>query len=69
DLENHLKEESETITRRKIMKPDPVQEPGTPSSGETADGSVNQERLESDNQVMRALEMLISYDVFKDLKN
>jgi carboxyl-terminal processing protease len=69
DLENHLKEESESITRRKIVKPDPDQEPGTPSSGESADGSVNQERLESDNQVMRALEMLISYDVFKALKN
>lgn len=69
DLENHLKEESEPAIRKKIVNPETVKEPEIPVESEPSDNSFTQERLEADNQVMRALEILVSYDVFKGLKN
>ena len=63
DLENHLKEESEISTHKKS------DESGGGPDSKTMEGPIILERLESDNQVMRALEILISYEIFKGLKN
>ncbi|UCD33888.1 MAG: S41 family peptidase [Desulfobacterales bacterium] len=66
DLENHLdampdKKQNDTRTKDKrdgSEKPDP-------DSLELNEEQLQLERLRSDNQVMRALDILLSYDIFK----
>jgi carboxyl-terminal processing protease len=72
DLENHL--EAEPGKGSKKSKETPANKPSEKSETdqpareeETPDGLVNPERLEMDTQVKRALETLISYDIFKGL--
>ncbi len=78
DLENHLEAEpgkgpkkpKEPASRtRNRKKPRTRSEPAQPATEEEgADGLVSPERLERDTQVKRALETLISYDIFKGLQ-
>lgn len=76
DLENHLEAEpGKGHKNTKEPKPSPDKNPDknpapsqTGSEEESADGFVSPERLEMDTQVKRALETLISYDIFKGLQ-
>jgi carboxyl-terminal processing protease len=66
DLQNHLEAEPEINKDSKSnMK---KSKPKTPES-DFAVGPLSLEQLQSDNQVMRALEILNSYEIFKGLKN
>jgi len=64
DLKNHLDAEplKEKGTQKKQEKKNGEEEP-LPSE------SLMIKRLQEDNQVMRALDILISYDIFKDIQN
>lgn len=67
DLKNHLEAEpmgSDAPEPEKEMDKDQKNE--TPA-GKDRHGPLDHERLMSDNQVRRALEILISYDIFKGL--
>jgi carboxyl-terminal processing protease len=78
DLENHLEAEPGKGSKKsKDPVPDKTQDkpqdkkPGSepPATDEEGtDGIVSPERLEMDTQVKRALETLISYDIFKGLQ-
>ena len=76
DLENHLDAEpgkGQKNTKEPKPSPDknPDKNPAPSQPGheeESVDGLVNPERLEMDTQVRRALETLISYDIFKGLQ-
>ena len=80
DLENHLEAEpGKGQKKTKEPKPSPDKNPDknldknpapsqTGPEEESVDGFVNPERLEMDTQVKRALETLISYDIFKGLQ-
>ncbi|MBI5593957.1 MAG: S41 family peptidase [Deltaproteobacteria bacterium] len=76
DLENHLEAEpGKGQKKAKEPKPSPDKSPEKKSEPsqtgpeeENVDGFVNPERLEMDTQVKRALETLISYDIFKGLQ-
>jgi len=81
DLENHLDAEPGKRTKKtkepapdksldkKPEKAPDASEPAQPATEEEgADGLVSPERLERDTQVKRALETLISYDIFKGLQ-
>jgi carboxyl-terminal processing protease len=66
DLENHLEAEPE---KNKDSKSNTQQsKPKTPET-DFAIGPLSLEQLKLDNQVMRALEILNSYEIFKGLKN
>jgi len=60
DLENHLESKPLKDTTKKVDKP----EEDLPQPN-----AMLLENIQNDNQVMRALELLISYDIFKDLAN
>ena len=76
DLENHLEAEpGKGQKNTKEPKPSPDKNsdknPAPSQTGpeeESVDGFVSPERLEMDTQVKRALETLISYDIFKGLQ-
>jgi carboxyl-terminal processing protease len=75
DLENHLEAEPGKGTKKSkdaapLEKPveKTVSEQPAREDDATTDGVVNPERLEMDTQVKRALETLISYDIFKGLQ-
>ena len=74
DLENHLEAEPPKGSKKPKETPAPDKTPAAPESGqptpeeEPADGLVSPERLEMDTQVKRALETLISFDIFKGLQ-
>lgn len=76
DLENHLDAEpGKGHKNPKEPKPSPDKNPDkNPAPSQTGpeeegvDGFVSPERLEMDTQVKRALETLISYDIFKGLQ-
>jgi hypothetical protein len=76
DLENHLDAEpGKGHKNPKEPKPSPDKNPDknpapsqTGPEEESVDGFVSPERLEMDTQVKRALETLISYDIFKGLQ-
>jgi carboxyl-terminal processing protease len=76
DLENHLEAEpGKGQKKTKELKPAPDKNPDknpapsqTGPEEESIDGFVSPERLEMDTQVKRALETLISYDIFKGLQ-
>jgi len=60
DLKNHLDAKPLKDTTKQIDKP----EEDLPQPN-----AILLENIQNDNQVMRALELLISYDIFKDLAN
>jgi len=71
DLENHLEAEPS-----KVKKPDSDSQDKEDSEkdsqmndAEIRVGPLTREVLQSDNQVMRALEMLRGYEIFKNMKN
>ena len=63
DLKNHLDAEPLKVKDKK-KKQKKIDEK-EPLSSE----SMMLKRLQEDNQVMRALDILISYDIFKDIRN
>jgi len=76
DLENHLEAEpgkghKNTKEPKPSQDKNPDKNPAPSQTGpeeEGVDGFVSPERLEMDTQVKRALETLISYDIFKGLQ-
>jgi len=58
DLKNHLDAKPLKNTKKQIDEPE---------NDLTQPDAILQENIQNDNQVMRALELLISYDIFKDL--
>ncbi len=66
DLENHLEAEPEKNKDPKSNTPQ--SKPKTPET-DFAIGPLSLEQLKLDNQVMRALEILNSYEIFKGLRN
>lgn len=66
DLENHLEAEPEKNKDSKSNTPQ--SKPKTPET-DFAIGPLSMEQLKLDNQVMRALEILNSYEIFKGLRN
>ena len=68
DLKNHL-EADPNQKEKKETKPDSKGKSKKPLRRNTSShGPLKLENLESDNQVMRALEILVSYDIFKGVK-
>lgn len=68
DLRNHLDAEPEK-KEKKETEPDTKKKNKAPLRRNTSrHGPLKFENLESDNQVMRALEILVSYDIFKGVK-
>lgn len=64
DLKNHL--DAQPLKKKApLKKPEPENGEMEPLSSE----SLMLKRLQEDNQVMRALDILISYDIFKDIRN
>ncbi len=74
DLKNHLDAEPDKAFEKSKTEPD-VPEKEVPEDPpalkrfKSKNSPLDREALFSDNQVMRALDILISYDIFKDLKN
>lgn len=72
DLENHLEPEPGKVQKnKKESKPQGEKKPGAVPGSETKEPPENQailDRLEADIQLKRALETLISYDIFKGLQ-
>ena len=69
DLENHLEAEGEPAEKpapKKTEKTDPSKSPI--KDAEARVGPLKVESLQTDNQVMRALEILMGYDVLKNVK-
>ena len=60
DLKNHLESKPLKSTTQEVDKPE---------NDLTQPNAILLENIQNDNQVMRALELLISYDIFKDLTN
>ncbi len=60
DLRNHLDAKPLKDTKKQIDEPE---------KDLTKPNAILLENIQNDNQVMRALELLISYDIFKDLTN
>jgi carboxyl-terminal processing protease len=74
DLKNHLDAdpgEAIDAPRTESAEPKPETPPDPPALKrfKTRHSPLDREVLFSDNQVLRALDVLISYDIFKDLKN
>jgi carboxyl-terminal processing protease len=69
DLKNHLEEEPPGDALESEEGPGPAQEPAQEAPEiETLEGTLTTAGLEADNQVVRAMEILISYDIFKNMK-
>jgi carboxyl-terminal processing protease len=68
DLKNHLEVVPEGMERKEISPADETPKPEEPMmrSPEFRHGPLNLETLSADNQVMRALEILVGYEVFKN---
>jgi carboxyl-terminal processing protease len=71
DLENHLEAEGEAEKAEPKKKPEkPVEDPkGRMKDAESRVGPLKLETLQNDNQLMRALEILIGHDVLRQAKN
>ena len=68
ELRNHLEAEPESKEETET-KPNTEEERKKPlRQNKSRHGPLKRENLESDNQVMRALEILVSYDIFKGVK-
>jgi carboxyl-terminal processing protease len=71
DLENHLEAEGEA-EKNDSQKPRDKREPDSKTRMKEAEsrvGPLKLETLQNDNQVMRALEILVGHDVLKQTKN
>jgi carboxyl-terminal processing protease len=68
DLKNHLEVVPEGMEKKEILPDDGSQKPGTPMmrTPEFRHGPLSLETLQADNQVMRALEILVGYEIFKN---
>ncbi len=73
DLKNHLDAEPEagedTTADSDQPETDAVEEPPALKQYKSRHSPLDRESLLSDNQVLRALDILVSYDIFKELKN
>lgn len=72
DLKNHLEAVPSKDSEKPIREmPVPVEKSGKKANNKlrTSNGELTLEALRSDNQVMQALEILYSYDLFKQLKH
>ena len=71
DLANHLEAEPEKKNQSEENEDSEEQRKKSPRMRDVdfRVGPLTVERLRTDNQVMRALEILIGYDIFKNLKN
>jgi len=71
DLENHLEAEGETEKTDPKKKPEkPAEDPkGRMKDAESRVGPLKLETLQNDNQLMRALEILIGHDVLRQAKS
>ncbi len=74
DLKNHLDAEPDKAFEKSKTEPDvpekeAPEDPPALKRFKSKNSPLDREALFSDNQVMRALDILISYDIFKDLKN
>jgi len=77
DLENHLESrplqpeaEGDAAEEPAVSEESPEgdQESETPPQDDALDGPIDTDRLKTDNQVMRALEILVGYDILKETK-
>jgi carboxyl-terminal processing protease len=69
DLENHLEAEGEPTEKPAPKKTEKTDKSKTPlKDAESRVGPLKVESLQTDNQVMRALEILMGYDVLKNAK-
>jgi len=69
DLKNHLKAEPDTDGKdEKQRELDKKEKMKNRKNAEDMLGPLTLQKLQKDNQVMRALEILIGYDRFKDLR-
>jgi carboxyl-terminal processing protease len=68
DLKNHLEVVPEGMEEKEILPDDGSQKPRTPMmrTPEFRHGPLSLETLKADNQVMRALEILVGYEIFKN---
>jgi len=71
DLKNHLEAEPERDKKDQIDSDDRSEsdKDSDLDAAESRFGRLKLEKLRSDNQVMRALDILLSYEIFKDLKS
>jgi len=71
DLENHLEAEPSKVKKPQIDSQDKEdsEQDSKMDEAEQRVGPLTRELLQSDNQVMRALEMLRGYEIFKNLKS
>ncbi len=69
DLINHLEAEpDQTEGRKEDFNEDEDNRKNRIRGGENRYGVLDLEQLQSDNQIMRALEILVSYDIFKRIQ-
>jgi carboxyl-terminal processing protease len=69
DLENHLEAEGEPTEKPAPKKTEKTDKSKTPlKDAESRVGPLKVESLQTDNQVMRAIEILMGYDVLKNAK-
>ena len=68
DLKNHLESESEK-TNQKAKQEEDTEDEKEPVKKKSKYGSLELENLMADSQVKRALDTLISYDIFKSIFN
>jgi carboxyl-terminal processing protease len=75
DLKNHLNAEPDDTFTEPAAEPDVKPEKDVPEDPpalkrfKSKNSPLDRDTLLSDNQVLRALDILVSYDIFKDLKN
>jgi carboxyl-terminal processing protease len=74
DLKNHLDADPDDTFEEPLTEPDTTKKAVPPDPPalkrfKSKNSPLDRDALFSDNQVLRALDILISYDIFKDLKN
>ncbi|MFO8085223.1 MAG: S41 family peptidase [Desulfobacterales bacterium] len=71
DLKNHLEVFQDETEKQKVVPESEPEKPGSPHmrSPEFRHAPLDIETLKMDNQVMRALEVLVGYEIFKSLQN
>jgi len=69
DLKNHLESEPDKSDKPVPEKEEDKNKKTKPFSGSDRHGPLKLEKLMSDNQILRALEILLSYDIFKNLND
>ncbi len=68
DLKNHLEVVPDGLEKKEMLPESDSPKPGSPMmrSPESRHGPLNLDTLRADNQVMRALEILVGYEIFKN---